>query len=90
MPREIGRDPNCLHCAINALADRWIEKGRVSPTEAVLRIAVVLGSYIGLFAAADRQQAIAQLRIRICAIDRVIGLIAQPQTPRISRRRPLE
>ena len=53
-------DPNCLHCTINALADRWIEEGRVNPTDAVLRIAEVLGDYIGLFAPTERRQAIAE------------------------------
>jgi hypothetical protein len=55
-----ARDPNCLHCLINALVDRWIEEGRVSPTETVQRIAEVLGGYIGLFAAADRKRAMAE------------------------------
>jgi hypothetical protein len=39
---------------------------------------------------ADTSEGIEGIRIRVTAIERQLGICEQPQTPRISRRRPLQ
>jgi hypothetical protein len=40
--------------------------------------------------AADLAEAVDQLRVRITALERAVGICEAPMTPRISRRRPLQ